>query len=98
MITIVADFSVKPECAEKFIELAAECTAATRREPGNCSYKVFRSRTDESKFTFIEEWMTDNAIKNHGKSMHFTRFIDMIKPLIECEPIIRQLEKVAEIR
>ena len=37
MITIVANFSVKPDCVDKFIKLAADCTRSTRKENGNLS-------------------------------------------------------------
>ena len=46
MITVIAEFKVKPECTDKFIRLAAECTRDTKKEAGNLSYKVILSATD----------------------------------------------------
>jgi quinol monooxygenase YgiN len=98
MITIIADFAVKSDCMDKFIRLAADCTRETRKENGNLSYKVFRSREDETKFTFIEEWLNDVAIDKHNDAPHFKRFIGAIEPLIENEPSIKQIMNVPAIR
>lgn len=98
MITIVATFDVKPDCIDKFIRLAADCTRMTRKETGNLSYKVFQGRNDNSKFTFIEEWLNDVAIEKHGDAPHFKTFLDMIKPLINGEPSIEQVMRVPAIR
>lgn len=98
MITIVADFDVKPNCVDKFIRFAADCTRNTRKENGNLSYKVFQARYDKAKFTFIEEWLNDVAIDKHNEMPHFRLFLDQIAPLINGEPDIRQIMNVPAIR
>lgn len=98
MIVITADFSVKKDYINDFVKLAAECTKHTKKEPGNLSYRVFAKRDDESKFTFIEEWANDTAIEKHGDSAHFRVFMAGIASFLECEPIIKQIVRVAEIR
>lgn len=98
MITIVANFDVKPDCADKFIRLAAECTRGSRKENGNLSYKVFRERGDKTRFTFIEEWLNDVAVDKHNETPHFRLFLDGIAPLIYGEPDVRQIMNVPAIR
>lgn len=98
MITIIAEFDVKPECKDEFISLAADCTKNTQKETGNLSYRVFSERYDDTKFTFIEEWANDTAIEKHNGSAHFGKFIEAIKPLIKGEPKIKQIMRVARIR
>ncbi len=98
MITIVANFDVKSDCVDKFIKLAGDCTRSTRKENGNLSYKVFQSRDDETKFTFIEEWLNDVAIEKHNEAPHFKMFIDLIAPLTNGEPSIEQIMRVPGIR
>ncbi len=98
MIVIVADFKVKPDCVDKFIRLAADCTRDTRKENGNLSYKVFQGREDKCKFTFIEEWLNDVAIEKHNEAPHFKLFIDSISSLINGEPSIKQIMRVPAIR
>lgn len=98
MITVIAEFEVKPENKDKFISLAADCARDTQKEAGNLSYRVFYGSYDETKFTFIEEWANDTAIEKHNNSVHFCRFIDAIKPLIDGKPQIKQIMRVSRIR
>lgn len=98
MITVIAEFNVKPECTGGFIKLAAECTKNTRKEAGNLSYKVYQGRTDENCFTFVEEWANDVAIEMHNAMPHFTSFINAIKPITNGEPSIKQIMRVSQIR
>lgn len=94
MVTIVANFKVKKDCVAKFKSLALVCVKGTRKEKGNLSYKVYQSRNDETSFTFIEEWLNDAAIAQHNSMPHFISFIDEIKPLCECDPLIEQIMAV----
>lgn len=98
MITIIARFDVKADCVDKFIRCACECARNSRRESGNLSYKVFSSRDEKNKFTFIEEWVNDKAIDLHGKTTHFTEFISNISSLTIGEPEIEQVMSVPSAR
>lgn len=98
MITITADFSVKSDCIEKFIRLAAVCARNTRKENGNLSYRVYRRRRDDSKFIFIEEWLNDVVIEKHGEMPHFKEFLAAVEPLLVCTPEITEHVNVPEIR
>ncbi len=98
MITIIAEFQVKPGLKDEFIRLAAECTRNTRKEAGNLSYRVFNGRKDENKFTFIEEWANDVAIEKHNAMPHFNAFVEGVKPLIEGDIKIEQIMRVSAIR
>lgn len=97
MITITAKFNVHSGSVDEFIRQAAAVTRETRRERGNMSYKIYQSRTDKTKFTFIEEWQNDTAIEEHNIAKHFTAFLEAVKPLCQGEPQIEQLVKVPSI-
>ena len=98
MITITANFNVKPDCTAEFIRLAAVCARNTRKENGNLSYRVYRQRYDETKFTFIEEWLNDVVIEKHNEMPHFKEFLEVIAPLLAAQPEITQFTNVPEIR
>ncbi len=98
MITILADFKVKPECVDEFIRLAAICTRNSRKENGNLSYKVFRRRYDDTAFVFVEEWLNDAVIEMHNQMPHFKEFIEQITPMTECKPEITQIMTIPQIR
>ena len=56
MIKIVAEWFVKPESREKFLELCEEIVEGTRAEEGNISYELHENIADPNHLTFIEEW------------------------------------------
>lgn len=91
MITIIAKFNVNSDKIDEFSRLAVTLTRETRKEKGNLSYKVYQSRSDKTKFTFIEEWLNDTAIEFHNNSKHFMQFTDAIKPITDGNIEIEQL-------
>ena len=55
--------------------------------------KIYQSREDATKFTFIEEWLNDTAIEQHNNAKHFLQFLEDIKPLTDGDVQIEQLTK-----
>lgn len=97
MVTILANFRVKPDCVDQFKRLALVCVRNTRKERGNLSYKIFQGRHKPQEFTFIEEWLNDVAIEAHNKMPHFISFLDQAVPLCEGEPVIEQITAVPSV-
>lgn len=97
MITIIAKFKVKEASVEKFKKLAIDVTRQTKKEKGNLSYKIFQNREDKTSFTFIEEWLHEQAIAEHNTMPHFTEFVEAIKPHIEGGIDIEKLEKIPSV-
>ena len=94
MIKIIADFKVKEDSAEKFMELAKEIVECTRKEEGNISYHLHENIKDNNQFTFVEEWKDKDAIEFHNNSEHFTRIIPEIGALLAEEPVIKIYKEV----
>ena len=97
MITIIAKFNVLPGSVEEFKKCAVNVVHDTRKEKGNLAYKIYQNRQDNTKFTFIEEWLNDTAIEQHNNAKHFIKFLDDIKPLTEGAVQIEQLNKVPSV-
>ena len=55
MITIIAKFNVLNGSVDEFKKCAVNVVRDTRKEKGNLAYKIYQSREDATKFTFIEE-------------------------------------------
>ena len=94
MIKIIADFKVKEDSAEKFMELAKEIVECTRKEEGNISYHLHENIKDNNQFTFVEEWKDKNAIESHNNSEHFTRILPEIGALLAEKPVIKIYKEV----
>ena len=97
MITIIAKFNVLNGSVDEFKKCAVNVVRDTRKEKGNLAYKIYQSREDATKFTFIEEWLNDTAIEQHNNAKHFLQFLEDIKPLTDGDVQIEQLTKVPSV-
>ena len=88
MIKIVAEWFVKPESREKFLELCEEIVEGTRAEEGNISYELHENIADPNHLTFIEEWKDQEALNIHDNSDHFIRIVPQLKEMSAHDPRI----------
>ena len=72
MILIVVKWPIKPEHADRWPELSAEFTAATRAEPGNKWFDWSRSLDDPTTYVLVEAF-EDDAAEAHVTSDHFRK-------------------------
>ena len=71
MIFITAKFRVLPEHADRWGEVTAEFTAATRAEPGNLWFDWSRSLDDPTEYVLVEAFTDGDAGAAHVQSDHF---------------------------
>ena len=71
MIYLIATLKIKPGSQETLRKLVAPCIEGTRKEPGNISYDLFESTTDENTLVFVERWESQEAVDNHFTEPHF---------------------------
>ncbi|PXY35451.1 putative quinol monooxygenase [Prauserella flavalba] len=71
MIFITAKFRVLPEHADRWPEIAAEFTEATRNEPGNLWFDWSRSIGDPNEYVLVEAFRDPDAGAAHVQSEHF---------------------------
>ena len=79
MITIIAKFNVLNGSIDEFKKCTVNVIAGDARKKQS-AYKIYQSREDATKFTFIEEWLNDTAIDQHNNAKHFLQFLEDIKP------------------
>ena len=93
MIFIVVKFKTKPEYTDRFLDLVAPFTQATRAEEGNLWFDWSRSVEDPNEFVLVEAFK-DDAAADHVNSAHFQKAMaDMPQALAETPRIIsRQLD------
>ena len=88
MIFITVKFLVKPEWTERWPELTAGFTAATRAEPGNLWFDWSRSLENPNEFVLVEAFK-DDAAAAHVQSEHIQQAMkDMVPALVETPKII----------
>ncbi|MBY0147439.1 putative quinol monooxygenase [Neobacillus niacini] len=84
MIRVVAKGKLKPEVkVEEYLELARDLVSETRKEEGCIYYALHQDIKDPSVVTMLEEWVDEEALKQHGKSEHVQRIVPELGKLRE---------------
>ena len=90
MYLIVVKFATKPEWADRWLDLVAGFTTATRQEPGNLWFEWSRSVEDPHEFVLVEAFADDGA-GPHVNSDHFRKFTaEAPQALVETPQIISE--------
>jgi quinol monooxygenase YgiN len=71
MIFITAKFRVQPQDADRWPEITADFTRATRAEPGCLWFDWSRSLDDPAEYVLVEAFRDDEAGAAHVHSEHF---------------------------
>jgi quinol monooxygenase YgiN len=87
MYFIVVKFKTKPEWTDRWMDLVADFTAATREEPGNLWFEWSRSVEDPAEFVLVEAF-TDDGAGPHVNSDHFKKATGELGQALESTPRI----------
>ncbi|WP_163507066.1 putative quinol monooxygenase [Fodinicola acaciae] len=88
MIFITAKFRVRPEDADRWPEISAEFTAATRGEPGCLWFDWSRSLDDPTEYVLVEAFKDGDAGVAHVTSDHFKKAQQTLPPHLVATPKI----------
>lgn len=89
MIFITAKFRVRPEHADRWPDITADFTEATRREPGCLWFDWSRSVADPTEYVLVEAFRDDEAGAAHVQSAHFRAAQQTLPPhLLETPRIV----------
>lgn len=93
MYFIVVKFRTRPEWTERWMDLVADFTAATRAEPGNLWFEWSRSIEDPATYVLVEAF-TDDGAAAHVSSDHFKQAVVDLRQGVAATPQIvsRQVE------
>ena len=91
MIVIIARFETKPDYSERWPELVAPLTAATRAEQGNLWFDWSRSLDNPAEYVLVEAFRDGEAGAAHVNSDHFKAAVrDLPQALASTPRIISQ--------
>lgn len=93
MYLIVVKFETSPDWTDRWMDLVADFTEATRREPGNLFFEWSRSVENPAEFVLVEAF-TDDGAEPHVSSDHFKKATaEMGQALVRTPQIVsRQVE------
>lgn len=72
MYFIVVKFETSPAWTDRWLDLVADFTEATRQEPGNLFFEWSRSVENPAEFVLVEAF-TDDGAGPHVSSEHFKK-------------------------
>jgi quinol monooxygenase YgiN len=91
LIVIIARFETKPDYTERWPELVAPLTAATRAEQGNLWFDWSRSLDNPAEYVLVEAFRDGDAGAAHVNSDHFKATVrDLPQALASTPRIISQ--------
>ncbi|WP_433679137.1 putative quinol monooxygenase [Nocardia sp. CA-119907] len=88
MIFIVVKFKTKPEWTDRWLELVAPFTAATRAEEGNLWFDWSRSVDDPTEFLLVEAFRDQAAGAAHVGSPYFKTAMNELPQALASTPQI----------
>lgn len=88
MIFITAKFLVRTEDADRWPEIAAAFTAATRAEPGCLWFDWSRSLANPAEYVLVEAFRDGEAGAAHVNSAHFKQAQRDLPPHLAATPKI----------
>ncbi|MGB5796851.1 MAG: putative quinol monooxygenase [Mycolicibacter algericus] len=91
MIFIVVKFQTKPEWTQRWPQLVAQFTEATRAEAGNLWFEWSRSLDNPNEYVLVEAFRDGDAGSAHVNSEHFKKAMaEMPQALVSTPKIISQ--------
>jgi quinol monooxygenase YgiN len=88
VIFIVVKFETKPEWTQRWPELVASFTAATRAEEGNLWFEWSRSLDNPAEYILVEAFRDGQAGGVHVNSDHFKQAMQVLPQALTSTPKI----------
>jgi len=89
-LKVIATINALKGKENKLQDILLKLIEPTRKEPGCISYILLNNITDQSEYTFFEEWKTEKDLEAHMQSSHFQKAVSCLDGLIASEPEIKQ--------
>ena len=94
-VDVVAQLVATPGCENALREVLESFVAPTRQEKGCLRYDLYVDLDDPTKFTFIEEWESRDALVMHGKSDHIAAGRAQFPNLLSQPAWVQVLTRIA---
>lgn len=88
-LRVVARLVAFSDQIEALKEVLLDLVPATRAELGCIQYDLCQNIDNPAEFTFVEEWISEDALKAHLAGENIKRAIDKLNGLVANAPDIR---------
>ena len=93
-LDVVAHIQASPNDEALVREVLESYIAPTRLEEGCLRYDLFVDIEDATKFTFIEEWTSVEALFKHSQSAHLTAGRERLDGKLAKPPQVFKLNRI----
>jgi quinol monooxygenase YgiN len=94
MLTVMATILAQPAHADALAAVMTKLAAASRKEAGCSSYRVFRCSDDPALFHTFEQWADAAAEVGHMASAHIGEAFAAAGPMLAAAPDIRKFAEI----
>jgi quinol monooxygenase YgiN len=74
-VGVVAEFSVRDEQKDIFLQKVEELVTLTNKEEGCIAYDLYEADDETGVWAMLEIWASQEALDKHLKSEHFLRIV-----------------------
>jgi quinol monooxygenase YgiN len=93
-LQVIARYTLAPGNEDEVLALLPQLAEASRAEPGNLAYEVYRGIEDPKTVILLERYADRGAFAAHRESQHFKELaLGQIVPLLESRHV-EQYEQV----
>ncbi len=89
MIRVVARIPAKPDTVEEVKALLTGLIEPTRKEEGCIQYDLWQNLNMPTDFTFVEQWVSAEALETHLKTDHISHALGLFPDLLSGDADIQ---------
>ncbi len=89
MIVVVGRVKTDADRRHALMEVGQAVAAASRKEAGCRSYRLYEDVELENEFVFVEEWESGDALQAHFATAHVRDFMQAILATIVAPPDVK---------
>lgn len=89
MIVVVGRVRTVPEKRAALVQIGQTLAQASRQEPGCISYGLYEDSENANEFLFVEEWESDEALREHFRTPHIAEFMKEVPTAVAAAPDVK---------
>lgn len=94
MVKVIAKLTVKDGTNQTFIEAFSVLTEESRKETACISYHLYQDLQNENVYYTVEEWQSEDGLKQHMHSPHFKMASKGFSEVLACKPELATCKEV----
>jgi quinol monooxygenase YgiN len=87
-VVVVATIRVKPGTEDEALAAFSASIPPTHAEDGCLAYALHQDRQDPTRFVFVEQWASEDALNAHAKTPHLRELFGTVGSLVTEPPSI----------